>query len=152
MGHAGCFRTTSSASLHLSRAVNITAPMMATTNTIKPGGCRNHPATLRDARSSATGPGCCTRAALRRLAAKTQVVVPGETRLPAPHPADPLAGVRADRPGAGEALGCDPDLVETACLAHDLGHPPFGHNGETALDELGAAAAASRATRRACGC
>ena len=33
-------------------------------------------------------------------------------------------------------MGCNAEVVHTACLAHDLGHPPFGHNGETVLDDI----------------
>lgn len=34
------------------------------------------------------------------------------------------------------ALGCNEDLTEAICLAHDLGHPPFGHAGEDILNQL----------------
>ncbi len=36
----------------------------------------------------------------------------------------------------GRALGLNEDLIEAAALGHDLGHTPFGHNGETILNEL----------------
>lgn len=84
--------------------------------------------------------------AFRRLQSKTQVFMSGEydfyrTRLThsievAQIGRSICAWLQEGSPALDHECFIDPDLVESACLAHDLGHPPFGHTGERTLHRL----------------
>ena len=85
-------------------------------------------------------------AAFRRLQSKTQVFLSGEydfyrTRLTHSIEVAQIGRGICDRLNKTSDLlspdyFIDPDLVEAACLAHDIGHPPFGHTGERSLNRL----------------
>ncbi|MBT1065060.1 deoxyguanosinetriphosphate triphosphohydrolase family protein [Bowmanella sp. Y26] len=85
-------------------------------------------------------------AAFRRLQAKTQVLGVGmndfhRTRLTHSLEASQIgqgiaAQLRQKYPQQSEQLALNDNLIEALCLAHDIGHPPFGHGGETALNYM----------------
>ncbi|MEO0413847.1 MAG: dGTP triphosphohydrolase [Verrucomicrobiota bacterium] len=85
-------------------------------------------------------------AAFRRLQSKTQVFFSGEydfyrTRLTHSIEVAQIGRGICQRllalsPLLSDDFFIDPDLVEAACLAHDIGHPPYGHTGESTLHRL----------------
>ncbi|MFT5676508.1 MAG: dGTPase [Paraglaciecola sp.] len=85
-------------------------------------------------------------AAFRRLQAKTQVLGVGmsdfyRTRLTHSLEASQIgqgiaAQLRSKYPELTQQLGLSDTLIEALCLAHDIGHPPYGHGGEVALNYM----------------
>lgn len=73
--------------------------------------------------------------AFRRLEYKTQVFVYSEGDHYRNRLTHSIEVAQIGRTLA-RSLGCNEDLIEAICLVHDLGHPPFGHVGETTLNKL----------------
>jgi len=73
--------------------------------------------------------------AFRRLQGKTQIFAPATADYLRTRVTHSIEVSQIGR-GLAKTLGVPGSLVEAACLGHDLGHPPFGHTGEDALDRL----------------